>query len=87
MLMLAVYQITGEAEFNEVFMSDVRIPHAYMLGKEGDGWKVAITTLMNERSALGGGATRRGGGPISTLVPRAKPVGSRRFSIDGSKRR
>jgi alkylation response protein AidB-like acyl-CoA dehydrogenase len=63
-----LYQITGEAEFNEVFLNDVRIPHAYMLGAEGDGWKVAITTLMNERSALGGGATRRGGGPISVLL-------------------
>jgi alkylation response protein AidB-like acyl-CoA dehydrogenase len=63
-----LYQITGEAEFNEVFLNDVRIPHDYMLGKEGDGWKVAITTLMNERSALGGGATRRGGGPISILL-------------------
>jgi alkylation response protein AidB-like acyl-CoA dehydrogenase len=63
-----LYQITGEAEFNEVFLSDVRIPHEYMLGAEGDGWKVAITTLMNERTALGGGAARRGGGPISVLI-------------------
>lgn len=63
-----LYQITGEAEFNEVFLNDVRIPHGYMLGAEGEGWKVAITTLMNERSALGGGAARRGGGPISVLL-------------------
>lgn len=63
-----LYQITGEAEFNEVFLNDVRIPHRYMLGKEGEGWKVAITTLMNERTALGGGSSRKGGGPIAVLV-------------------
>ncbi len=62
-----LYQITGEAEFNEVFLNDVRIPHDRMLGKEGDGWKVAITTLMNERTALGGGSGQKGGGPISVL--------------------
>ena len=63
-----LYQITGEAEFNEVFLNDVRIPHAHMLGEEGEGWKVAITTLMNERTALGGGSGTRGGGPISVLL-------------------
>jgi alkylation response protein AidB-like acyl-CoA dehydrogenase len=63
-----LYQITAEAEFNEVFLNDVRIPHSRMLGKEGDGWKVAITTLMNERSALGGGSGSRGGGPIGVLT-------------------
>jgi len=62
-----LYQITGEAEFNEVFLNDVRIPNEHMLGAEGDGWKVAITTLMNERTALGGGSGRRGGGPVSVL--------------------
>ena len=49
-----LHQITGEAEFNEVFLTDVRIPHSQMLGKEGQGWRVAITTLMNERVAIGG---------------------------------
>ena len=63
-----LYQITGEAEFNEVFLNDVRIPNERMLGSEGDGWKVAITTLMNERTALGSGAGHRGGGPISVLL-------------------
>jgi alkylation response protein AidB-like acyl-CoA dehydrogenase len=57
-----LYQITGEAEFNEVFFTDVRIPNAMMLGKEGQGWRVAITTLMNERVAIGGGVSRRKGG-------------------------
>jgi alkylation response protein AidB-like acyl-CoA dehydrogenase len=63
-----LYQITGEAEFNEVFLSDVRIPNEHMLGAEGQGWKVAITTLMNERVMLGGGASKKGGGPIATLL-------------------
>jgi alkylation response protein AidB-like acyl-CoA dehydrogenase len=60
-----LYQITGEAEFNEVFLTDVRIPNALMLGKEGQGWRVAITTLMNERVAIGGGVSRRKGGGVS----------------------
>ena len=46
-------QITGEAHFNELFLEDVRIPHENMLGGEGNGWKVALTTLMNERAGLG----------------------------------
>jgi len=45
-------QITGSPEFNELFLEEVRIPHSQMLGKEGDGWMVALTTLMNERSGL-----------------------------------
>ncbi len=49
-----LYQITGQAEFNEVFLTDVRIPQERMLGREGQGWRVAITTLMNERVAIGG---------------------------------
>jgi alkylation response protein AidB-like acyl-CoA dehydrogenase len=64
-----LYQITGEAEFNEVFLNDVRIPHDRMLGKEGQGWRVAITTLMNERVAIGGGGSKRkGGGAVSQLL-------------------
>ena len=64
-----LYQITGEAEFNEVFFNDVRIPHENMLGVEGQGWRVAITTLMNERVAIGGGGSKRkGGGGIAQLV-------------------
>ncbi len=46
-------QITGEAEFNELFLQEARIPHENLLGGEGNGWKVALTTLMNERSGLG----------------------------------
>jgi alkylation response protein AidB-like acyl-CoA dehydrogenase len=46
-------QITGEAEFNELFLEEARIPDENMLGGEGNGWKVALTTLMNERAGLG----------------------------------
>ncbi|GAA1710819.1 acyl-CoA dehydrogenase family protein [Fodinicola feengrottensis] len=61
-------QITGEAEFNEVFLSDVRLPDSYRLGEVGDGWRVAQTTLMNERVSIGGGAMPREGGAIGTLA-------------------
>ena len=63
-----LYQITGEAEFNEVFMNDVRIPDSMRLGERGQGWHVALTTLMNERVALGGGVPARGSGLIGVLV-------------------
>jgi alkylation response protein AidB-like acyl-CoA dehydrogenase len=46
-------QMTGAAEFNEVFLSDVRIRNEDLLGSPGEGWRVAMTTLMNERSSLG----------------------------------
>jgi alkylation response protein AidB-like acyl-CoA dehydrogenase len=45
-------QLTGEAEFNEIFFTDARIPDAQRLGEAGEGWRVAIGTLMNERVAL-----------------------------------
>jgi alkylation response protein AidB-like acyl-CoA dehydrogenase len=61
-------QMTGHAEFNEVYMSDVRIPDAHRLGEVGDGWRVAMTTLMNERSALGASGNRRGAGTIAEAV-------------------
>jgi len=48
-------QMTGETEFNEVFFQDVRVPVENVLGKIGDGWNVAISTLMHERATLGAG--------------------------------
>jgi alkylation response protein AidB-like acyl-CoA dehydrogenase len=61
-------QLTGDAEFNEVFLTDVRVPHDNLLGEPGQGWTVATTTLMNERIALGGGGGAKGAGPIRNLV-------------------
>jgi alkylation response protein AidB-like acyl-CoA dehydrogenase len=61
-------QLTGEAEFNEVFLTDVHIPDGQRLGAVGDGWRVAQTTLMNERVAIGGGALPRESGMIGVVV-------------------
>jgi alkylation response protein AidB-like acyl-CoA dehydrogenase len=61
-------QMTGDAEFNEVYFTDVRIPDRERLGDVGDGWRVAITTLMNERVSIGGSVGNRGMGAISTAV-------------------
>jgi alkylation response protein AidB-like acyl-CoA dehydrogenase len=75
-------QITGEAEFNELFMEEARIPVANIIGGEGNGWAVAITTLMHERATLAFGlqiavkralrqlmdAAREGGAAADPLV-------------------
>ncbi len=51
-----IKQISGASHFNEVFFSNVRVPDSQRLGKVGDGWKVSLTTLMNERFTIGGRA-------------------------------
>ena len=61
-------QITGEAEFNEVYFTDTRILDKEMLGKPGDGWRVSLTTLMNERVSIGGAIPAKGSGTIRDLV-------------------
>lgn len=48
-------QTTGDVDFNEVFLEDVKIPKEYLIGPKDDGWNVAITTLMFERAGMGGG--------------------------------
>jgi alkylation response protein AidB-like acyl-CoA dehydrogenase len=63
-LVKPLYQITAEAEFNEVFLDGVRIHQSLMLGREGEGWNVAITTLMNERVAIGSSSARRTPGDV-----------------------
>jgi alkylation response protein AidB-like acyl-CoA dehydrogenase len=61
-------QMTGESEFNEVYLRDARIPDAHRLGDVGQGWHVAMTTLMNERNAIGGGSSVRGSGTIGSAL-------------------
>jgi alkylation response protein AidB-like acyl-CoA dehydrogenase len=61
-------QMTGEAEFNEVYFTDVRIPDKERLGNPGDGWRVSLTTLMNERVSIGGTVVPQGSGPIAEAV-------------------
>ena len=64
-------QITGEAEFNEVYLTDVRVPDSARIGAVGEGWRVSLTTLMNERTAIGGavgGATTAQQGPLGGLM-------------------
>ena len=61
-------QMTGEAEFNEVYFTDVHIAGSEMLGNPGDGWRVSLTTLMNERVSIGGTMPPKGSGTIQALT-------------------
>ena len=66
-----IRQLTGGANFNEVYFTDVRIPDSQRLGEVGQGWQVALTTLMNERAAIGGGG---GGVNVDTAYRIASEV-------------
>ena len=65
-------QMTGDAHFSEVFLNDVRIPAANVVGEPGDGWKVAQTTLASERTAIAGGS---GGADPPGLIRLARQLG------------
>ncbi|MET0276141.1 MAG: acyl-CoA dehydrogenase family protein, partial [Acidimicrobiia bacterium] len=71
-------QITGDAEFNEVFFTGARVPDSMRIGAVGEGWRVALTTLMNERVSLSGagsaGGDAIGGASVQALVHRHAPV-------------
>ena len=66
-----IKQINGGQAFNEIFFSDVRVPDSNRLGAEGDGWGVAITTLMNERLSIGAGGM---GGRFRDLMRLAREL-------------
>lgn len=61
-------QINGAANFNEVFFTDVRIPADHILGEPGEGWRVALTTLMNERVSIGAGRSAEKVDPLTHIA-------------------
>jgi alkylation response protein AidB-like acyl-CoA dehydrogenase len=63
-----IHQMSGASNFNEVYFTDLRIKDAQRVGEVGDGWKVAIITLMNERLSVGGGAGGSGHARILKLA-------------------
>jgi alkylation response protein AidB-like acyl-CoA dehydrogenase len=69
-------QITGEAEFNELFIEEARIPHENIIGGEGNGWAVAITTLMHERATLAFGLQIRVKITLGELLEEARESGA-----------
>ena len=68
-------QMTGGASFNEVFFTDVRVPDSHRLGDVNNGWNVALTTLMNERAAIGAGGGGLGGGLLHRAIEMARAFG------------
>ncbi len=69
-------QMTGGASFNEVFFDEVRIPDSHRLGDVDGGWTVALTTLMNERAAIGGGGAGVGEMGIERFAAAARHFGA-----------
>lgn len=71
-------QLTGEAEFNEVFLTDVRVPDAQRLGAVGEGWRIANTTLNSERVSIGGQAVPREAGMVGKVAATWRAAPERR---------
>src|SRR5207247_2857015 len=69
-------QITGEAEFNEIFFTDVEVPLENLLGEIGSGWQVAMTTLLHERGTLGFALTATLEVAVNRLMRLAREDGS-----------
>ncbi len=72
-------QITGEAEFNEIFLTDVAVPRENLLGEVGEGWTVAMTTLLHERGTLGFALT----GALDVAVRKLIPLAAERGDGNG----
>ena len=68
-------QITGDAEFNEIFFKDVKVPKSQVLGEAGKGWAVAMTTLLHERGTLGLALATRAQITASELAEHARKLG------------
>jgi acyl-CoA dehydrogenase len=68
-------QMTGDAEFNEVFLTDVRVPDANRVGEAGSGWRAVLTTLMSERASVGSGAASRAVSPVRMVTELARHLG------------
>jgi alkylation response protein AidB-like acyl-CoA dehydrogenase len=68
-------QITGDAEFNEIFFKDVEVPKSQILGEAGKGWAVAMTTLLHERGTLGLALTTRAQITAAELADHARKLG------------
>jgi alkylation response protein AidB-like acyl-CoA dehydrogenase len=68
-------QITGDAEFNEIFFKDVKVPKSQILGEAGQGWAVAMTTLLHERGTLGLALATRAQITASELAEHARQIG------------
>jgi alkylation response protein AidB-like acyl-CoA dehydrogenase len=68
-------QITGDAEFNEIFFKDVEVPKSQILGEAGNGWAVAMTTLLHERGTLGLALTTRAQITAAELADHARKLG------------
>jgi alkylation response protein AidB-like acyl-CoA dehydrogenase len=75
-------QITGEAEFNEIFFNDVEVPAGNVLGEVGGGWQVAMTTLLHERGTLGFALTAGLEAQLQKLVALARERGATEVQRD-----
>ena len=69
-------QITGDPEFNEIFLTDVRVPVTNVVGEIGEGWQVAMTTLLHERGTLGFALTARLDVALRRLITTARKTGA-----------
>jgi alkylation response protein AidB-like acyl-CoA dehydrogenase len=68
-------QMTGDAEFNEIFLTDVRVPDANRVGDAGDGWRAVLTTLMSERTSVGTGKSSSHLDAVQMITELARHLG------------